>query len=539
MRVQLVVLTLGVVGSSVAVTLDAKVYPRSEGFPEQTTGVVKRDNTIALAFCGGGNRAHGANVGFLRALHHQNLLSKFDYLSTVSGSSWSGAILTFQKTHSLTALLGKQSDFSALSLDALNKPPAAMAKTATFGFLDIGKEAAKNPLSSHSWWSNMMGTIFLEPFNLSDTTKTFVQDAKSLQGESMGFYTANEDLPFWIPIGAVLGPKPGLLDRKLKLGAQIRLLEMTPMYSGIATPLETIDYSRGDDSPIGGGYVDTFAFSSPRPLSMGKENMVQVDVNLEKPFTLADAIGISSMAVSYDLERFHLGILDPKFDYWPVESNLSSTPDAQEYYGADGGVLDVAGIMPILQRKVKKAVVCMSSADKVPTKEEFDGCDKKNMDDDIINSSPWAKDFASQYFGYWKNVNPCSGFFQENQVFEKEQFLDLLCQIQTNVQNGKPSNVLLDHTTVKNTRYGIPAGQQIQILWVYLTDQAQYLPKETQDEIEKGKNGKFANFPNYNVVTQAGLLDPVALKTDQVNLLAAAAEWSLTGKDSGLDKIMP
>jgi len=239
--------------------------------------------------------------------------------------------------------------------------------------------------------------------------------------------------------------------------------------------------------------------------------------------------------MSYDLEKFRLGMLNPEFNYWPVESNLSSTPAAEIYYGADGGVIDVAGIMPILQRKVNKAVVCMSSGEKVPTQEEFDACDKSNRNDDIINNSPWGKEHAGQYFGYWRNIKS-PGYFEENHVFEKEPFLDLLCQIQTKVRYGKPATVLLNHTTVENTRYGIQAGQQIQILWVYLTDQVHYLPQETQDEIVNGT--KFKNFPNYSVSTQAGLLHPAALKEDQVNLLAAAAEWTLTGKDSGLDKIM-
>jgi hypothetical protein len=52
------------------------------------------DNLIGLAFSGGGIRSATFNLGLLQALAQKGLLSKFDYLSTVSGGGYIGSWLT-------------------------------------------------------------------------------------------------------------------------------------------------------------------------------------------------------------------------------------------------------------------------------------------------------------------------------------------------------------------------------------------------------------------------------------------------------------
>ncbi|HTS04045.1 MAG TPA: patatin-like phospholipase family protein, partial [Candidatus Eisenbacteria bacterium] len=54
---------------------------------------VHEDNLIGLAFSGGGIRSATFNLGFLQALAQKGLLSKFDYLSTVSGGGYIGSWL--------------------------------------------------------------------------------------------------------------------------------------------------------------------------------------------------------------------------------------------------------------------------------------------------------------------------------------------------------------------------------------------------------------------------------------------------------------
>ena len=54
----------------------------------------QEDNLIGLAFSGGGIRSATFNLGLLQALAQKGLLSKFDYLSTVSGGGYVGSWLT-------------------------------------------------------------------------------------------------------------------------------------------------------------------------------------------------------------------------------------------------------------------------------------------------------------------------------------------------------------------------------------------------------------------------------------------------------------
>jgi hypothetical protein len=63
---------------------------RLENYPEDLD---PRDSLTGLAFSGGGIRSATFNLGVLQALAREKLLSKFDYLSTVSGGGYIGSWL--------------------------------------------------------------------------------------------------------------------------------------------------------------------------------------------------------------------------------------------------------------------------------------------------------------------------------------------------------------------------------------------------------------------------------------------------------------
>ena len=60
------------------------------------------DNLIGLAFSGGGIRSATFNLGILQALAENQLLHKFDYLSTVSGGGYIGSWLAASTYRLLT-----------------------------------------------------------------------------------------------------------------------------------------------------------------------------------------------------------------------------------------------------------------------------------------------------------------------------------------------------------------------------------------------------------------------------------------------------
>src|SRR5262245_54977863 len=61
---------------------------------------VREDNTeperyVGLALSGGGVRSASFAIGVLQALHNEGRLGQIDYLSTVSGGGYAGALLTW------------------------------------------------------------------------------------------------------------------------------------------------------------------------------------------------------------------------------------------------------------------------------------------------------------------------------------------------------------------------------------------------------------------------------------------------------------
>src|SRR5262249_843093 len=72
-------------------TYTANLYPASpaQGVSSPVTGV---------CFSGGGSRALTCALGQLSALNSMGLLSRFNYISSVSGGSWASVLYTFLPT---------------------------------------------------------------------------------------------------------------------------------------------------------------------------------------------------------------------------------------------------------------------------------------------------------------------------------------------------------------------------------------------------------------------------------------------------------
>lgn len=62
-------------------------------FKEEKNKIEKKEKLIGLALSGGGIRSATFNLGIIQALANRNLLTRFDYLSTVSGGSYIGSWL--------------------------------------------------------------------------------------------------------------------------------------------------------------------------------------------------------------------------------------------------------------------------------------------------------------------------------------------------------------------------------------------------------------------------------------------------------------
>ena len=91
-----------------------------------------------------------------------------------------------------------------------------------------------------------------------------------------------------------------------------------------------------------------------------------------------------------------------------------------------------------------------------------------------------------------------------------------------------------------NKYWGIKGGYNMTLVLIYLEtvqDFQDQLPAETRQEIARGSEGAFANFPIYHTNNNNGL-NTLDLTAAQVNLLAAQAEYSVMQNEGLIKQFM-
>ena len=108
---------------------------------------------------------------------------------------------------------------------------------------------------------------------------------------------------------------------------------------------------------VGGGMIESFAFGGDAPTPAAQHGGT---VSVPKPadtFSLPEAVGISSYAPAggFGNRRLTAWWWNIRKKYWPITSDVASTPQEERYYSfGDGGNVDNAGLLPLLQRRAKK-----------------------------------------------------------------------------------------------------------------------------------------------------------------------------------------
>lgn len=178
----------------------------------------------------------------------------------------------------------------------------------------------------------------------------------------------------------------------------------------------------------------------------------------------------------------------------------------------------------MLQRRVGRIAV-FAGTDKGLSR-EVDFC--KVVPADLSNDV--SKDLIS-LFGYGQD-SPMS-FMARNTVFRQEDFQPVLCELSKLQRAGKPAVILKSLQVQENKWWGIPSGWQVDLLIYYndvCRDFEALLPKDTQNEIAKGRNhgrvGELVDYPLYKTVFQ-NAAEGTALTEAQTNLLAAQVEYAV------------
>jgi len=467
-------------------------------YPElQYPNVAERQN-VGIAFSGGGTRSASATLGQLRGLHELELLDQVRYISAVSGGSWACIPFTYLPESWMDkTFLGTQIPPEMINAEYLLKTDRnsyAHAVANSIILDDIIEQAAL--LAGDETFSRAAGEIFLTPFNINSLSQFFSFDESAVNGiltrndnmRATDFQLVRPGRPFLIVGGIFIREQNDYPHDRLPF-------EMTPLYVGINQLYEKAGSNR---RPIGGGYVEPFAFDSDETDRFSSGHPVKVRLGPSRHrFTLSDMMGVAGAAPAEVLAQLGIDFVGfPEFKYWPP---VSPKTRAKEYNFGDGGILENLGVMPLLRRKVKKIILFVNTQHPLAHKS--------------INES------IPPLFGQTPD-------FMVNHVFPGQQYRDLFGELLAKKASGKTVMHQDQYTVLSNPFHGIEGGWEVEVLWIYnerVTEWEEQLTADIQPLIGSGSLG---NFPHYRTFFQnpPKLID---LSAKQVTMLAHLSCWNV------------
>jgi len=328
--------------------------------------------------------------------------------------------------------------------------------------------------------------------------------------------------------GALLAPS-GYASKDNVVG-----LQMSPDYTG--SPFypdhQKVAVSSSEPVWVGGGFVETFAFGGLAP----KDQSGGEDVPMPKPdrpFSLADAVAISSAALGTSSSLPLVGSFLPEFLYWPV---ISGSQKAMPFQMGDGGDIDNTGILAMLQRKVLKLVWLVNTDVKITDTEDFCSLEKFGLPYGFSYHGKVTNQMTDK-FGYGEDNDQLH--LSKNQVFAHADFLPFVCAFQTLKKAGKPTVHEASLVTLPNEWWGIQGGMKIELIAIYNDKCESFersLPVDTQNALRS--RGNFAYFPNFKTLFENGLGHKISLSKAQINLLAAQTEYFVRHNEAMFRKLL-
>ena len=491
--------------------------------------------SFGLAFSGGGTRSASASLGQYRILHELGWLKRARYISANSGGSWITVPFTY-----LPLSIDEQRFFGRFippeqlndeNLQPSNIDPLAFSTAihdaTTFDevhSLGRGDEA----------WSNIVGSLFLEPFGLHDNEKLFSfhrgafasikRDNPHLSEDNFQFIE-REDRPYMIVTGVLLA------QQMSEDPDEYFPLEMTPLYTGVRARFEF--EKDGEIVVVGGGYVESFGYDTYEP--QGRTALGRYQVRIagmlsrgENPFddrykfTLSDIIGTSSAAPLATLSRNYVpNLLFPEFRHWAIDqasiqqAGSRVRRNADEFQHGDGADLDNLSITALLARRTENiiAFVNTSTAFNRPVAGCSSVTDEHITDDAISLFRPNERLIHNVVFA------------------DGELNLELLCEeLASRKENGEPLVYCQTYDVIRNDWHRIEPYRP-NVCWVYLDRVGNWMDaldpegsELVQDILDK--EGSFDSFPHYSTFAEHGI-GLIDLNRERVVALSNLAAWTL------------
>ncbi|MCH9699539.1 MAG: patatin-like phospholipase family protein [Gammaproteobacteria bacterium] len=516
-------------------TRDEKTFPPELKDPDYQVPWLINRASLGVAFSGGGTRSASATLGQLRALQRLGWLDHIQYISANSGGSWTSVPYTYlPKRFDEQRFLGEYippEKFSDQSLKPDTVDSMAMS-TVIHNAATVDKLFAG--FRGDEGYSDIVGSIFLEPFDLYDNEKLFTFHSAALKQILKGnsrllasdFYTIErENRPYLIVLGTMLA------EQLSKKPEDYFPAEMTPLYSGIR---QRFSFKKdGETVVVGGGYIESFGYDSYEPEKSAKHGRYTVQLKGkvsrgDNPFsdryqfTLSDAIGVSSAAPLVTLSGKKIpNLIFPELRHWPVDREAINNAGkdvrrkADEFQHGDGGDIDNLALMPLLVRGVSNVIVFINTAK--PFQEPENGCQS-------ISEQTIKDDLVSLF-------RP-SGLLIHNVVIDNgDKELVKLCEVFAQKQKTEqPLTHCQPYQIKSNSRHGIKP-YQANICWMYLDRVKSWIKKidKNAGQLNQKMHNKirpFDHFPHYRTFAEQGafLID---LDRERVNALSNLTAWTV------------
>lgn len=514
-------------------------------FPEQDGSIwseLRTKDNLGICFSGGGTRSAAASVGQLRALSELGILPRARYISAASGGSWTATPYTFIPPSQMANFLEPYVAPGNLTSDDLIPQSNSMTEAVSNAYVTAKGLTHLFELRGSESYARTVGDCFLAPFHLNQPDSWFTwneQTAATILRRNGNeaeltlkrYQTVPKGRPFLIVGGTIrhYDTAPWLWSNN---DPNKRIpVEYTPLYSGVRPWFGTGKYN---SNPIGGGYVESFAYDSMNPkkdanhianVSLSRRGLWRTTPVL----TLADIMGSSGAApgeVNFALET--LGF--PKFNYWSPQAlqNEKSLPAAR-YAQLDGGLSEDLALMPLLARRVDRIVVFVNAEKKVR----------------VGNGPPEFPDYIEGLFGC---PGAAGGWYHSTQVFETPALDEIAADVAKSIHEGGPAVAASRLRVRRNTRFGVEP-YIVKIFWVFLEGEVagmnqksssnwiQKMPEKSEaHQMFDGQHSRFEHFPNYHTFAEnQGLRvwDIIRMYPEQATLLAHYTSWTV--KQSGND----
>jgi len=506
---------------------------------------------VGVCLSGGGSRSMSASMGALRGLRAMGLLDRVSFLSCVSGGAWAGVTYTYlpDAIDDDTFLGPVVTDPSQLTWSGSGPtslqylPQHAMGYAAT----QIGISAAAE-IAAERWydgdpkqllWQRAVGELILSNFGLGDGTsqgsparyyshtpgwlKRILEENPKLSAKD--FALVREGRPYLIVNSTLFYPPPvgsGSPNPRAPL-TELYPFELTPITSGVVPPFPGAGEGGAD---LGGGYVDPFTFGSQAPgAPVGATRTYRVPTPAYR-FALSDMAGTSSAAFEQAVIDYMpvLDGMDPYYPYWPVLNAGAAKNPANDYYLGDGGILENLGIVSLLRRGIPN-ILSFVNTDMPLVRQTGTGpiveWNEIQVSSDIpplFGYQPWS--WSNN--GYQPIPQDSPEPYANNQVFDPDDFPALVVGLWGASQAGGSAIMKQSLTTVANPRFGVAAGVQVNVLWIY-NNPVQYFNDQLDSSIKEWWHWNYdlLGFPVYNTFTQ------LTLSVPQVTLLAHLSCWNV------------